>query len=117
MRDPEKQRERSRRYLLRKKIEKYGAESAHVDMRGRHSGHAHGASHPRWSGGRRVTDQGYIAVRVPLDHPHAWGPRRLKSFRYAYERRGRGDGGRAGEGRRDRRADARLCPLRRSAYR
>jgi hypothetical protein len=24
-------------------------------------------------------------VRVPVDHPHAWGPVRLKYFKYAYE--------------------------------
>lgn len=37
--DPAKRRETKRRYLLKKKIEKYGHESANVNMTGRHGNH------------------------------------------------------------------------------
>ena len=84
--DPVKARERVRRYQLKKKIEKYGEENAQVDMRGRHGNHAKGEKSARWSGDSpRVLSHGYVAVRVPVDHPHAWGPKRLKNFKYAYE--------------------------------
>ncbi len=85
MRDPEKARARKRRYLERKKVEKYGPGAAGKDMRGRHGNHAVGDRNPRWGGARRQTAHGYIAVRVSVDHPHAWGPPRLKRFKYAYE--------------------------------
>ena len=85
-RDAEKRRASQQRYRERRKIQKYGPDAAGQDMRGRHGNHATGTSNARWNHSeRRVTDQGYIAVRVPLDHPHAWGPKRLKNFRYAYE--------------------------------
>lgn len=83
--DPEKARARKRRYLERQKVAKYGPEAAGVDMRGRHGNHATGSANGRWGGERRITAHGYIAVRVPVDQPHAWGPKRLKRFRYAYE--------------------------------
>jgi HNH endonuclease len=88
--DPEKERasrhERQRRYQERKKMAKYGPEAAGQDMRGRHGRHAAGERHARWNAStRRITSQGYIAVRVAPDHPHAWGPARLKRFKYAYE--------------------------------
>lgn len=83
MRDPEKARQRQRRYREKKHVERFGSGAG--DQRGRHGHHATGERHGRWSGARRVTDQGYVAVRVALDHPHAWGPVRLKRFRYAYE--------------------------------
>lgn len=53
--------------------------------RGNHGNHAKGQNHPRWSGKKRITSHGYVAVRVPLDHPHGWGPPNLKRFKYAYE--------------------------------
>lgn len=84
-RDALKAKERKRRYLERQKVRKYGPSAAGQDMRGRHGNHAAGARHAKWSGDRRITDQGYVAVRVPLDHPHGWGPKRLKRFKYAYE--------------------------------
>lgn len=82
-RDKEKALERSRRHRARKKAEKYGPESLGVNMSGRHGNHATGAKNARWTGGRFVTSHGYVAVRVPPDHPHAWGahPR----VKYAYE--------------------------------
>ena len=84
--DPDKHRAKKRRYLERKKIEKYGPEAAGRDMRGRHSNHACGERNGRWNAAaRRLTSHGYIAVRVPLDHPHGWGPKSLRRFRYAYE--------------------------------
>jgi hypothetical protein len=83
--DAQKARERSRRYRERKKVAKYGAESAGKDMRGRHGNHARGPQSGNWAGEKLRTSHGYIAVRVPLNHPHAWGPPRLKGFRYAYE--------------------------------
>lgn len=84
-RDREKMLARRRRYRERKKIEKYGPSAAGVNMSGRHGNHACGPRTARWSGARRVTDHGYVAVRVALDHPHGWGPPGLKRFRYAYE--------------------------------
>jgi hypothetical protein len=85
-RDPEKAKARRRRYLEKKKIEKYGVAAAGQDMRGRHGNHACGTANARWNpNARRHTSHGYIAVRVPVDHPHAWGPPRLKRFKYAYE--------------------------------
>lgn len=44
-----------------------------------------GASNGRWAGRKLHTSHGYVAVRVPPEHPHAWGPPGLKGFRYAYE--------------------------------
>ncbi|XXX79248.1 HNH endonuclease [Sorangium sp. So ce134] len=84
-RNPDRAKERKKRYLLKKKIEKYGPDAANVDMRGRHGNHATGDRNARWSGDRLVTEHGYIAVKVPVDHPHAWGPPRLKRYKYAYE--------------------------------
>lgn len=76
MKDPEKARERSRQYRLRKKVAKYGPESAGVNMSGRHGNHARGPRNARWNAAsRRLTSHGYVAVRVPIDHPHAWGRR------------------------------------------
>ncbi len=82
-RDPEKARARSRRYRERKKIAKYGPEAAGKDMRGRH-GNCSGPKNARWNGGRIITSQGYVAVRVAHEHPHAWGPPGSR-HKYAYE--------------------------------
>lgn len=70
-RDPEKVRAKKARYLLRKKVEKYGPEAATVDMRGRHSNHARGEDHSRWNNSRMLSEHGYIKVRVGRDHPLA----------------------------------------------
>ena len=83
--DVEKVRARRRLYRERKKVAKYGPAAAGQDMRGRHGNHASGKRNGRWAAERRLTDQGYVAVRVPVEHPHGWGPTRLKRFRYAYE--------------------------------
>lgn len=83
--DAIKARERKRRYLRRKRIAKYGPEAADVDMRGRHQNHARGQRNGRWAGDKLITSHGYVAVRVPIDHPHSWGPPGLNEFRYAYE--------------------------------
>jgi hypothetical protein len=32
-----------------------------------------------------ITSQGYVAVRVPPTHRHAWGNGRTRGFAYAYE--------------------------------
>lgn len=85
MLDPIKQKARAQRYRERAKIAKYGPEAASQDMRGRHGNHARGNANGRAALERRVTDQGYVAVRVPHDHPHAWGPNGLRSHKYAYE--------------------------------
>lgn len=83
--DPVKAKARRQRYLERLKIEKFGPGAAGRDMRGRHGNHATGARNGRWNAERRLTSQGYVAVRVPVDHPHAWGPPSLRRFKYAYE--------------------------------
>jgi hypothetical protein len=42
------------------------------DGRGKHGNHARGLQHPRWNpDGRRITDDGYIEVRVGYGHPLA----------------------------------------------
>ena len=85
-RDLERAREARRLYRERKKIEKYGPGAAGTDMRGKHGNHAKGSANGRWNPHqRRRTSHGYMAVRVPVDHPHAWGPPGLKRFKYAYE--------------------------------
>lgn len=78
-------RSRKRRYMERKKVEKYGEAARGKDMRGRHGNHAKGENNARWNSGRLRTAHGYILVRVPPDHPLAFGPPRLKSYKYAYE--------------------------------
>ena len=88
--DPQKAREasarRKRAFIRRRKIEKYGAEFVDVDMRGRHGNHAKGPANGQWNQSpRRLTTHGYVAVRVQVDHQHAWGPPHLKNFKYAYE--------------------------------
>ena len=77
-------RESKRRYLERKKVEKYGSDAAGVDMRGRHGRHANGESNGRYNPGRLVTSHGYVVVRVPKGHPHAFGPPGL-SGAYTYK--------------------------------
>ena len=84
-RDPERAKARAKRYREKAKAAKYGPESIGVDMRGRHGNHARGDANGRAAPARRLTSHGYIAIRVPLDHPHAWGPPKLRSHRYAYE--------------------------------
>lgn len=84
--NPAKARERRRRYLERKKIAKYGPSAAGQDMRGRHANHARGDANGRANrSGVYVTSQGYIARRVPFEHPHGWGSPTVRSHRYAYE--------------------------------
>ena len=83
MRDPEKMRARQRRYRDRKHAECFGPNAG--DMRGRHGNHARREKNARWAGDKLQTSHGYVAVRVPPDHPHAWGPPGLKNCRYAYE--------------------------------
>jgi len=57
-----------------------------VDGRGKHGHQAVGDKHGRWNDAvRRITSGGYIAVRVSVDYPGAWGPPGLKRFKYAYE--------------------------------
>lgn len=82
-RDCEKAKARRARYLERQKVKKYGPGAAGKDMRGRHGNHARGANNARWNGGRYLTSHGYVAVRVPPDHPHAWGAH--DEVKYAYE--------------------------------
>jgi hypothetical protein len=83
MRDPAKAKARKQRYLKHQKVKKYGPDAAGQDMRGRHGNHARGAANGQWNGGRFITSHGYIAVRVPPNHPHAWGHH--PQVKYAYE--------------------------------
>jgi hypothetical protein len=84
MPDRQKRLASQRAYRERRKVAKYGPGVAGIDMRGRHGRHARGARNARWNGGRILTSQGYVASRVPKDHPHAWGSPRLR-YGYAYE--------------------------------
>jgi hypothetical protein len=81
--DKAKRRARWKRHRDKKKIEKYGIESLGINMSGRHGNHARGQANARWKGGRFITSHGYVAVRVPPDHPHAWGAH--PTVKYAYE--------------------------------
>lgn len=80
-RDREKALARARAYRARKHAERFGPNAG--DMRGRHGNHARGPANAGWTGGRFITSHGYVAVRVPPDHPHAWGA--SPTCRYAYE--------------------------------
>lgn len=68
-RDPEKARERMRRYREKKHAEKFGPDAG--DMRGRHGNHARASSNGRWNEGRIMNEDGYVKVRVGRDHPLA----------------------------------------------
>ena len=85
--DPERERtaarERKRRWRKKKHAAKYGVGAG--SQRGRHGKHATGVRHGRWNDGRLITSHGYIAVRIPANHPHAWGAEGLRGHRYAYE--------------------------------
>lgn len=39
--------------------------------RGKHNGHLRAARHPRWQHGRLVNAEGYVLVRVGIEHPLA----------------------------------------------
>lgn len=80
-RNQQKALERSRKYRATKHVERYGPNAG--NMSGRHGNHARASSNGRWKGGRFVTSHGYVAVRVPAEHPHAWGAHPV--VRYAYE--------------------------------
>lgn len=73
--------EKRRLYRARKHAERYGPDAG--NMRGRHGNNRKGTDHPKWKGGRYITSHGYVAVRVPTDHPHAWGSH--PTIKYAYE--------------------------------
>lgn len=60
--------ERKKRYTERKKVAKYGAGAAGVDMRGRHGNHARGKANARWNGGTYRQSDGYVMRAVPLGH-------------------------------------------------
>ena len=78
---------RSVYYRRRRRAKALGCDMEEVpNMSGRHGNHASGNKNGRWNPSeRRLTSHGYVAVRVQIDHPHGWGPRSLKNFRYAYE--------------------------------
>ncbi|PZU95518.1 MAG: hypothetical protein DI527_00485 [Chelatococcus sp.] len=69
MRDREKDRERSRRYRAKAHEAKYGPNAG--DQRGKQQTQPRGPAHKNWSDGRRVTSDGYIALRVGKGHPLA----------------------------------------------
>jgi len=69
-RDPEKAKARKKRYLDRKKVEKYGPDSIGRNMSGRHGNHARGQRNGRWNAdGRMLNEDGYVKIRVGRDHP------------------------------------------------
>src|SRR5690242_12453175 len=41
------------------------------DGRGRHGNHVHGEHSHRWNGGKIISSEGYVKVRVGRDHPLA----------------------------------------------
>ena len=68
----ENQRERSRRYRRKKKIQKYGEHNADVDLRGKHGNQAKAAANGRWSGTNKIiSEHGYVKIRVGMTHPLA----------------------------------------------
>src|SRR3990167_3611644 len=70
--------ERKHRYLLKKKIAKYGPDSVTKNMTGKHGNHVRSQAHFRWND-NIVSSHGYIKVRVGIEHPLA------DSNGYAYE--------------------------------
>ena len=41
------------------------------DGRGRHGNHLRGSAHPKWNDGRIVSGEGYVKIRVGIEHPLA----------------------------------------------
>ena len=41
------------------------------DERGKHGNHIRGSAHPKWNGGRIISEDGYVKIRVGLRHPLA----------------------------------------------
>jgi hypothetical protein len=68
-RDLDKALERTRRYRARKRAERFGPNAG--DRRGRHGNHCSGADHPKWNHGKIINDDGYVKLRVGVDHPLA----------------------------------------------
>ena len=68
-RDPAKARARRRRYLERKKIEKYGPAAAGVNMSGRHGNHARGPANGRYNPGRPTEGERSALDRVSKEKP------------------------------------------------
>jgi hypothetical protein len=70
--DPERERlsaiERKKRYRARLHAEKYGPAAGDQRGKGRK---AKGSDHPRWNDGRMLNEDGYVKVRVGVDHPLA----------------------------------------------
>lgn len=77
--DPLKRKASRKRYLDKKKAEKYGPDSIGVNMIGRHGNHARGLKNGRWNHGRILSSHGYVLVRVGMVHQLAFGNG------YAYE--------------------------------
>jgi hypothetical protein len=69
--DPQKMREKHRRYRERKKVAKYGPEALGVNMTGRHGNHARGPQNAKWNNGLAVHEDGYLKVQVGKGHPMA----------------------------------------------
>lgn len=61
--------ERKRRYRARKHLERYGPGAG--DQRGRHGNHARANKNGRWNQARILNEDGYVKVRVGVDHPLA----------------------------------------------
>lgn len=62
---------RQRRYREKRKVEKFGPESIGIDMRGRTGTQPRGPAHPRWNSARMLNADGYVKVRVGVEHPLA----------------------------------------------
>lgn len=77
--DPDKRKASRKRYLEKKKVEKYGPAAAGVNMTGRHGNHARGPANGRWNDERMISSHGYVLVRVGKGHPLGFGNG------YAYE--------------------------------
>lgn len=82
-RDLQKQRAWQQRDRDRRMVAKYGPDALGRNMSGRHGNHARGEKNGKWRGGRHLTSHGYVALRVPPEHPHAWGAH--PTVKYAYE--------------------------------
>ena len=74
---------RSKKYRAKKHAERFGVGAG--NMSGKHGKHASGQKSGRWNSRTLLTSHGYVLVRVSPDHPRAFGPSRLKRFKYAYE--------------------------------
>lgn len=75
------------KYLIKKKVEKYGAWAEFVDLRGKVQNGPRGKNHHKWKGGLYVDYNGYVLVMIDPNN-HLVVKRSKSGYgAYAYEHR------------------------------